>query len=69
MITYVDTSAAMKLLVDEAASGALAGRHLRSALAIHLATALRVGAEEMVVYDEELRSAAEKAGIHPLSPS
>lgn len=131
MITYVDTSAAMKLLVEEAESDALAqhlearrdagdtlvsswllhtelhcaaNRHpedvpagsvndvlsamalidvertdlttapllpgrLRSADAIHLATALRVGAEEMVVYDQELRSAATTAGIRPLNPS
>lgn len=131
VIAYVDTSAAMKLLVEEAESEALAehlearrgagdtlvaslllhtelhcaaGRHpgeiradavndvltavalvdvergdlmtapilpgrLRSADAIHLATALRLGAEEMVVYDGELRCAAKRAGIHPLSPS
>lgn len=131
MIVYVDTSAAMKLLVEEAESDALA-RHLeavrkrggstlvsslllytelhcaskrrpeevhadavadvlsvlalvdvengdltiapllpgrlRSADAIHLATALRVDARSMVVYDEELRSAATAAGIAVSSP-
>lgn len=130
MIIYIDTSAAMKLLVDEAESEALAehlersrgasdtlvaslllhtelhcaanrrpehirpeavsdvlsavalvnvesgdlttapllpGR-LRSADAIHLATALRVDARAMVVYDEELRSAATTAGIRVLAP-
>lgn len=130
MIIYIDTSAAMKLVVDEAQSKALAehvealkgsgetlvaslllhtelrcaanrrhddrlseGVHdvlsalalvdvergdlttapllpgrLRSADAIHLATALRLGADEMVVYDEELRAAAEAAGILTVSP-
>ncbi|HWG74857.1 MAG TPA: type II toxin-antitoxin system VapC family toxin [Acidimicrobiales bacterium] len=130
MIIYVDTSAAMKLLVEESESEALAehlercrrasdtlvaslllhtelhcasnrrpedigyesvaqvlsalalvdvesgdlmtapllpGR-LRSADAIHLATALRVGARSLVVYDEDLRSAARSAGIEVLSP-
>jgi predicted nucleic acid-binding protein len=130
MIVYVDRSAAMKLLVDEAESEALAehlersrsasdtlvaslllhtelhcaanrrpehvrpeavadvlsaialvdvesgdlttapllpGR-LRSADAIHLATALRVDARAMVVYDDELRSAATTAGIRVLAP-
>jgi uncharacterized protein len=131
VIIYVDTSAAMKLLVEESESGALAehlersrssasdtlvaslllhtelhcaanrppedvlpeavadvlstialvdvesgdlttapllpGR-LRSADAIHLATALRVDAREMVVYDEELRAAARVAGIRVVSP-
>jgi predicted nucleic acid-binding protein len=45
----------------------LPGR-LRSADAIHLATALRVDAHAMVVYDEELSSAAKTAGIRVLSP-
>ncbi len=131
MIAYVDTSAAIKLLVDEDESAALAdhvealreggdtlvaslllhtelrcaaNRHpdevspdavsdvlsavalvdvergdlmtapllpgrLRSADAIHLATALRVGAEEMIVYDPELRTATQTAGINWASPS
>ena len=131
MIVYVDTSAAMKLLVQEAESDVLAehleGRRtasdtlvaslllhtelhcachrrpeeirpesvvdvlstlglvdvengdlltapllpgrLRSADAIHLATALRVDAHSMVVYDEDLRAAAQIAGIEVLSPA
>lgn len=131
MILYVDTSAALKLLVEEAESEALAdyleeirsstsntlvaslllhrelyfaanrrpadidtdeiadvlstlalidpesgdlvtapllpGR-LRSADAIHLATALRVDAHSMVVYDDELGAAANAAGITVVSP-
>jgi len=45
----------------------LPGR-LRSADAIHLATALRVNATAMVAYDNELCAAARTAGIEPLSP-
>jgi uncharacterized protein len=130
VIVYVDTSAAMKLLVDEKESAELAdylqvriqqgdtlasslllhtelhcaanrrsehidhgavsevlsaialvdvesgdlttapllpGR-LRSADAIHLATALRVNARAMAVYDAELRAASKTAGIEVLSP-
>ena len=130
MIVYVDTSAAMKLLVEEKESAVLAddlqrrvqdgdtlvaslllhtelhcaanrwpghiereavsevlsaialidiengdlttapllpGR-LRSADAIHLATALRLSARAIVVYDAELCAASRTAGIDVLSP-
>lgn len=124
--TYLDTSAAMKLIVDEEESEALllelsrtprdlisswilhtelhcaAGRRpedldlesiatvldtvyltdvtrgdlisagtltpLRANDAIHLATAIRSGVDEIVVYDLELARAASAAGIHVLSP-
>jgi predicted nucleic acid-binding protein len=126
-VAYVDTSAAMKLVVDEKESAALvtaltdssrrlaaswllhtelhcaAGRHpsiialeaitavldavalvdvtrgdllaagthapLRSNDAIHLATALRIGADEIVTYDDELARAAVSAGIKVLGPA
>jgi len=45
----------------------LPGR-LRSADAIHLATALRLNARAMAVYDAELRAASRTAGIDALSP-
>ncbi len=45
----------------------LPGR-LRSADAIHLATALRVNATVLVAYDGELCAAARTAGIEALSP-
>jgi uncharacterized protein len=45
----------------------LPGR-LRSADAVHLATALRLNARAMVVYDSELRAASRTAGIDVLSP-
>lgn len=124
--SYLDTSAAMKLLVQEAESDALvaelvsaprrlvaswllhtelhcasgrypalvrieaitvvldaitlvdltrgdllaAGTHapLRSNDAIHLATALRVGADEMVTYDDELARSALAAGLSHVAP-
>lgn len=45
----------------------LPGR-LRSADAVHLATALRVNATAMVAYDAELCAAARLAGIDTVSP-
>lgn len=129
MISYVDASAAMKLLVDEPESAALlaylqsptherqlvaswllhaelhcaANRHpndvdldavrivldtvslidltrgdlltagtlpgrLRSNDAVHLAVALRVGADEIICYDTELVTAANAAGISAVQP-
>lgn len=130
MIVYVDTSAAMKLLVEEKESAVLADHlerriqdgdrlaaslllhaelhgaanrrpehieheavsevlsaialvdiengdlttapllpgRLRPADAIHLATALRLNAPAMVVYDAELRAASRTAGIEAFSP-
>lgn len=125
---YLDTSAAMKLIVDEAESEALveelqsatarrlvaswllhtelhcaagrnpaliddsavsivldavilvdltrgdlltAGTHtpLRSADAIHLAAALRLGADEIITYDAELADAARTAGLRVIAPA
>ncbi|MGH3907944.1 MAG: PIN domain-containing protein [Pseudonocardiaceae bacterium] len=129
MILYIETSAAAKLLVDEAASGRMAGRldtavnqddallssmlletelrrlavrvgraqaavtrllerfdlvetdrslyreagllpgpHLRNLDALHLAAALRVGADVMVTYDRRQADAAEAAGLPVLAP-
>jgi predicted nucleic acid-binding protein len=130
VISYLDTSAAMKLLVDEPESAALAtqlatspggrqlvaswllhtelhcaaNRHpddvdldavgvvldvvslidlsrgdlltagtlpgrLRSNDAVHLAVALRLGADEMITYDDELAAAAAAAGLTVLRPA
>jgi predicted nucleic acid-binding protein len=41
---------------------------VRSLDAIHLASALRVGASEMLVYDRRLAEAAAAAGLDVLSP-
>jgi predicted nucleic acid-binding protein len=48
-----------------------AGTHapLRSNDAIHLATALRVGGDEVLTYDNELSAAAERAGLRVLAPA
>ena len=48
-----------------------AGTHapLRSNDAIHLATALRIGADEIVTYDDELARAAATAGIRVVAPA
>ena len=51
----------------EAAIGWTSAR-VRSLDAIHLASALRVGASEMLVYDHRLAEAAEAAGLDVLSP-
>jgi predicted nucleic acid-binding protein len=48
-------------------AAALPGR-LRSADAIHLATAIRLQADLMIAYDGELLAAAVDAGIPVLSP-
>lgn len=61
MITLVDLTSE-----DLIAAGARAP--LRSQDAIHLATAIRLGADEMITYDHELSDAAIRAGIRSVSP-
>jgi predicted nucleic acid-binding protein len=48
-----------------------AGTHapLRSTEAIHLATALRIGVDEVVTYDGEFAVAATSAGLRVLAPA
>ncbi|MBK7721216.1 MAG: type II toxin-antitoxin system VapC family toxin [Austwickia sp.] len=41
---------------------------LRSADAIHLATALRLDADELIAYDRELLAAAQDAGLRTTTP-
>ncbi|MBA2473843.1 MAG: VapC toxin family PIN domain ribonuclease [Pseudonocardiales bacterium] len=50
------------------AAGLLPGRHLRSLDALHLAAALRVGADVMVTYDHRQADAADAAGLPVLAP-
>jgi predicted nucleic acid-binding protein len=52
---------------DLLTAGTLPGR-LRSGDAMHLATALRAGADELVTYDIELAAAADAAGIAVTQP-
>jgi len=47
---------------------ALAGPGLRALDAVHLASALHVGARAMVVYDRQLARAARSAGLSAESP-
>jgi len=49
-------------------AGLLPGRHLRSLDALHLAAALRVGADVMVTYDRRQAEAADAAGLPVLAP-
>jgi uncharacterized protein len=53
---------------DLLTAGTLPGQ-LRSNDAVHLAVALRVGADEMVTYDTELAAAANAAGVVAVQPS
>ena len=50
-------------------AGLLPGRHLRTLDALHLATALRVGADTVVAYDARLVAAARTLGMSVQSPS
>jgi predicted nucleic acid-binding protein len=49
-------------------AGLLTGRHLRSLDALHLAAALRVGADVMVTYDRRQADSAAAVGLPVLAP-
>jgi uncharacterized protein len=49
-------------------AGLLPGRHLRSLDALHLAAALRLGADIMATYDRRQADAAVAAGLPVLAP-
>lgn len=49
-------------------AGLLPGRHLRSLDALHLAAALRLGADVMATYDHRQADAAEAAGLPVVAP-
>lgn len=51
------------------AAGVLTQAGLRSLDALHLATALRIGANEVAVYDARLAAAARSLGLRVLAPS
>lgn len=51
------------------AAGLLPGDHLRSLDTLHIAAALRVGADVMVSYDQRQIDAAREVGLRTLSPS
>lgn len=50
------------------AAADLASLTIRTLDAIHLASAQRIGADEMLVYDVRLRDAAAAGGIPPVNP-
>lgn len=56
------------LLAVDLETAATGARRLRAADAIHLATAERVGATSVLVYDTELALAAEAAGLQVITP-
>ena len=62
MIVYLDTSAALRVLVTGPGRGAAAITR-RTLDAIHLAVAVRVGADLLVAYNEDLCRAAQSAGL------
>ena len=64
----LSTQALVDVERSDLLTGPLLPGRLRSADALHLATALRVGADAMVVYNRELAAATEGAGIDVLSP-
>ncbi len=49
-------------------AGILPGPHLRSLDAIHLATAIRAGAERIITYDRRMASAAVELGLTVVAP-
>ncbi len=49
-------------------AGLLPGANLRTLDALHVAIALRVGADVMVSYDQRQIGAAQAAGLHTISP-
>ena len=65
--SQVDLVSLVGLERDFVRAGASPGR-LRSLDALHLAVALRIGAQEFIAYDLELGAAAEQAGLTLLSP-
>ena len=51
------------------AAGLLAGKHLRTLDALHIAAALSVESDVMLSYDQRQIAAALEAGLHTLSPT
>jgi predicted nucleic acid-binding protein len=49
-------------------AGLLPGPHLRSLDALHIAVALRVGAESMIAYDIQQANSARAVGLRVLAP-
>lgn len=67
ILTRIDLIRAPRQLFQEA--GLLPFRGLRTLDALHVATAIRVGADEFLAYDRRLLDAAQACGFVTLSPS
>lgn len=67
--TVLDSVALIDVLRDDLLHAASSAWGLRSADAIHLATALRLDVDQIVASDQELCAAAEKAGLRAVSPA
>lgn len=67
--TVLDSVALVDVRREDLLRAASSAWGLRSADAIHLATALRLDVDELVAYDHELRAAAEAAGLRCAGPS
>lgn len=65
----LDTVALVDLTRGDLLTAAALPARLRSHDAIHLAVALRLAAEEIITYDEELTQAAIAAGLRVLAPA
>lgn len=67
--TVLDSVALVDVARDDLLRAASSAWGLRSADAIHLATALRLDVDELVAYDHELCDAAEAAGLRAIGPT
>lgn len=67
--TVLDTVSLVDVTRGDLKSAAALPGALRSHVAIHLASALRVGADEIVTYDAELAAAARTAGLAVAQPA
>lgn len=67
--TVLDSVGLVDVRRDDLLRAASSAWGLRSADAIHLATALRLDVDDVVAYDHELCEAAEAAGLGTFSPT
>lgn len=67
LLDRIDLAEPNKSLFYEA--GILPGRRLRSLDALHLATAIRLEADEIVAYDQRLAEAARSVGLQVTMPA
>lgn len=66
LLTGVDLHDVPASLFREA--GLIAGRHLRSLDALHLAAAVRIGVDAVVTYDRRMAEASQALGLTVIAP-